>query len=172
MISTRTSLLRRLQAQTLPNATPPIGKILMTVTFEPLMSEQMKKKSVKKLVWPWQFYTLHEQKFSNLRPLLSITFPQGFRISKILDIRLWEVGTKKTAKGYIKSEQTHRQTETQADRHTHTHIWTNRPIKSIDPEGQWFEKVNFPGQSDEASECRVCYKRGLPCLVNNWKSYL
>ena len=36
-----TSLLRRLQAQTLPNANPPIGKInpfsKMTVTFEPLI---------------------------------------------------------------------------------------------------------------------------------------
>ena len=29
-----------------------------------------------------RFYTLYEQKCSNLRPLLSITFPQGFRISK------------------------------------------------------------------------------------------
>ena len=29
-----------------------------------------------------RFYTLYEQKFSNLRRLLSITFPQGFRISK------------------------------------------------------------------------------------------
>ena len=37
----KTSLLRRLQAQTLPDATPPIGKIhpfsKMAVTFEPLM---------------------------------------------------------------------------------------------------------------------------------------
>ena len=35
------SLLRRLQAQTLPNATPPIGKIYpftkMALTFEPVM---------------------------------------------------------------------------------------------------------------------------------------
>ena len=29
-----------------------------------------------------QFYTLYEQKFSNLRTFLSITFPQGFRKSK------------------------------------------------------------------------------------------
>ena len=40
-IEEETSLLRRLQAQTLPDATPPIGKIYpfskMTVTFEPLM---------------------------------------------------------------------------------------------------------------------------------------
>ena len=38
---TKTSLLSRLQAQTLPDATPPIGKIhpfsKMDVTFEPLM---------------------------------------------------------------------------------------------------------------------------------------
>ena len=37
----KTSLLRRLQAQTLPDATPPIGKIhtfsKMAVTFEPMM---------------------------------------------------------------------------------------------------------------------------------------
>ena len=37
----KTSLLRRLQAQTLPNATTPIGKIFlftkMDVTFEPVM---------------------------------------------------------------------------------------------------------------------------------------
>ena len=36
----KTSLLRRLQAQTLPDATPPLGKILLftkiTVTFEPM----------------------------------------------------------------------------------------------------------------------------------------
>ena len=29
-----------------------------------------------------QFYTIYEQKFSNLRPPLYITFPQGFRQSK------------------------------------------------------------------------------------------
>ena len=40
LIITKTSLLRRLQAQTLPNETPPIGKIhpysKITVTFEPI----------------------------------------------------------------------------------------------------------------------------------------
>ena len=29
-----------------------------------------------------QFYTIYKQKFSNLRPLLSITFPQEFQKSK------------------------------------------------------------------------------------------
>ena len=41
-----TSLLRRLRARTLPNATPPIGKIYsiikMVVTFEPLILEGLK----------------------------------------------------------------------------------------------------------------------------------
>ena len=44
-------------------------------------SEQIKK-ICKKLFSPRQFYTLYEQKFSNLRPLLSLTFPQGFRKSR------------------------------------------------------------------------------------------
>ena len=44
-------------------------------------SEQMKK-ICKKKISPRRFYTLSEQKFSNLRPLLSITFPQGFWKSK------------------------------------------------------------------------------------------
>ena len=39
-----------------------------------------KAKLAQKLTFfAWRFYTLYEQKFSNLRPLLSITFPQGFR---------------------------------------------------------------------------------------------
>ena len=42
-----TSLLRRLQAQTLPDATPPMGKShpfsKMTVTFEPLMGSLERK---------------------------------------------------------------------------------------------------------------------------------
>ena len=40
-------------------------------------SEQMKKFS-DFFFLPLQFYTFYEQKFSNLRPLLSIIFPQGF----------------------------------------------------------------------------------------------
>ena len=40
------------------------------------------KKSVKKkLFLPRRFYTIFEQKCSTWRPLLSITFPQGFQIS-------------------------------------------------------------------------------------------
>ena len=40
------------------------------------------KKKIRNFFLLWQFYTLYEQKFSNLRPLFSITFPQGFRIFK------------------------------------------------------------------------------------------
>ena len=36
----------------------------------------------KTLIFAWQFYTLYDQKFSNPRPLLSITFSQGFRKAK------------------------------------------------------------------------------------------
>ena len=35
-----------------------------------------------KLFFARQLYTLYEQKYSNLRPLLSISFPQGFRFKK------------------------------------------------------------------------------------------
>ena len=55
-------------------------------------------------------------KFSNLRPLLFATFPQGFQVSKIFGYPTLGSGDKKLFKQYLKSEQTHRQT----DRHTHT----------------------------------------------------
>ena len=45
-----------------------------------------------------QFYTLFEQKFSNLRPLLSITFPQGFQKSKKFGHWTLGSGGKKTVK--------------------------------------------------------------------------
>ena len=49
-----------------------------------------------------QFYTLYEQKFSNLRPLLSITFPKDFEYLKSLDIGLWKVGAKRPLNGVKK----------------------------------------------------------------------
>ena len=36
----------------------------------------------KTFFFAWRFYTLYEQKLSKLKPLCSITFPQGFRKSK------------------------------------------------------------------------------------------
>ena len=66
-----------------------------------------------------QFYFLYKLKFSNVRPLLSITFPQGFQISKNFGYPTSGSGGKKTFKWYLKSEQTDRQ----------TNIWTNRLIE-------------------------------------------
>ena len=60
-------------------------------------SEQ-KKTIHKKKILPQRFYTLYEQKFSNLRPLLFVTFPQGFRKSN--KFVYWTSGSsdKKTVK--------------------------------------------------------------------------
>ena len=54
-------------------------------------------------------------------------------------------GSKKTFKWYLKSEQTHRHTDAQTDRHTH--IWTNRLIERIGPEGRCFENKLDPNKS-------------------------
>ena len=71
-----------------------------------------------------------------MRPVLSITFPQGFQISKNIGHPTLGSGGKKTVKRYLKSEQT----DSQTDRHTNTHIWTFRLIESISLEGRCFEK--------------------------------
>ena len=57
-----------------------------------------KKKSITKKICPRDFTPLYELKFSNLRPLLSITFPQGFRISKKFGHWTLENGGKMTFK--------------------------------------------------------------------------
>ena len=62
------------------------------------------------MFWSWQFYTIYEKKFSNLRPLLSITFPQGFRISKKFGHWTLGSGGKKTVKRSEKVKRTHKQT--------------------------------------------------------------
>ena len=53
------------------------------------------KNNRKKLFLLRRFHTCYEQKVSNLRPLCSMTFPQGFKNRKSLDIRIWEVGAKR-----------------------------------------------------------------------------
>ena len=60
-------------------------------------SKQMKKNWRDKKL-PRRFYTLYEQKFSNLWTLPLITFPQGFRISKKFGHWTSESGGKKTFK--------------------------------------------------------------------------
>ena len=84
----------------------------------------------------WRFQTSSKQKCSNLKPLLSIIFPQGFRISKNVGHLTLGSGGKKTFKRYLKSEQTDRHTDRHTDRRT------NRLIESIGPEGQCFEKLD------------------------------
>ena len=70
-----------------------------------------------------------------MRPLLYITFPQGFRISKNIGHPTSGSGGKNTVKRYLKSEQTNRHTNRQ------THRQTFRLIESIGPEGRCFEKT-------------------------------
>ena len=67
---------------------------------------KLRKKSVKK-VFQRQFYTLYEQKLTNLRPLLLLLFPQGFHKYKKKFGR-WALGSedKKTVK---RSEKHHYQ---------------------------------------------------------------
>ena len=56
---------------------------------------------------------------SNIRPLLSITFPKDSESLKILDIRLREVGAKRLLNGTSKvNRQTHRRTDRQTHRRT------------------------------------------------------
>ena len=71
---------------------------------------------------------------SNLRPLLSIIFLQGFLISKNIGHPTSGSGGKKTFKQYLKGEHTDGQTDRWTRRRTF------RLIESIGPEGQCFEK--------------------------------
>ena len=72
-----------------------------------------------------------------MKLLISITFPQGFRISKIFGHPASGMGGKKKLKRYLKSEHTDKHEHTQTDKH----IWTNRLIESIGPEDQCFENL-------------------------------
>ena len=54
----------------------------------------MKKKIRKNLVSPQRFYTLYEQKFSNLTHFFQLFFPKDSKNLKSLDIGLREVGEK------------------------------------------------------------------------------
>ena len=89
-----------------------------------------KAKSAKKnCFFARRFSTTSKQKCSNVRPLLSITFPQGFRIFKNIGHPISGSGGKKTVKRYLKSEQTHKQMDRRTNRRTF------RLIESIGPEG-------------------------------------
>ena len=60
--------------------------------------DQGKISKKKKLFFARRFETTSKQKCSNVRPLLSITYPLDSESLNILDIRLWEVGAKRRLK--------------------------------------------------------------------------
>ena len=113
-----------------PEVSNPSGSVVSTMFC--------KAKSAKNnFFFARRFQTTSKQKCSNVRPLLSITFPQEFRISKNIGHPTLGSGGKKTVKRYLKSEHT--------DRHTdkHTHGRTFRLIESIGPEGRCFENLKL-----------------------------
>ena len=65
----------------------------------------------KKLFFALRFQTTSKQKCSNVRPLLSITFPQGFRISKNIGHPTLGGGGKKTVKKEQKPKKTKKSEE-------------------------------------------------------------
>ena len=68
-----------------------------TDTKKILLVRKNSPKQIKKK-FAWRFYTLYEQKFSNVRPLFSFTFHKGFRKYKIFAHWTLGSGGKKTFK--------------------------------------------------------------------------
>ena len=66
-----------------------------------------------------------------MRPLLSITFPQGFRISKNIGHPTSGRGGKKTVKRYLKSEQTDKQTDRRTDKSSYRKHQPKGPMLTI-----------------------------------------
>ena len=93
-----------------------------------------------------RFETTSKQKCSNLRPLLWITFPQGFRIFKNFGHQISGSGGKKTFQRYLKSEQTNRQPD------RHTDIWTYRKLWKVTPEYKLVTKTYIPFNLCENSD--------------------
>ena len=85
-----------------------------------LLVWQNLQKKLKKIVR--RFYTLYEQTFYNVRPLLSITFPQWFRISKKFGHWTLGSGSKKTIKRSEKVWRTNTKTNTQTHKRTYGHF--------------------------------------------------
>ena len=63
------------------------------------MKKKRKEEFVKNFFATQRFYTLYERKFSNVRQLISNTFPKDSKNQKSLDIGLWEVVVKKPFNG-------------------------------------------------------------------------
>ena len=71
-----------------PEVSNPSGSVVSTIFCKA-------KSAKKKQFFARRFYTTSKQKCSNVRPSLSITFPQGFRISKNIGHPTWGSGGKK-----------------------------------------------------------------------------
>ena len=93
-----------------PEVSNPSGSVVFTMFCKA-------KSATKKTFFARRFLTIFKQKWSNLIPLLSITFPQGSRISKNIGHPSLGSGGKKTFKRYLKSEHTHGRTVRQTDVH-------------------------------------------------------
>ena len=80
-----------------PEVSSPSGSVVSS------MFCKAKSATTKKLFFARRFQTTFKQKCSHLRPLLSITFPQEFRISQNIGHPSSVSGGKKTFKRYFKS---------------------------------------------------------------------
>ena len=111
------------------------------------------KKICKNLFWLRQFYTLYQQKISNLRPHLSITFPQRLQIFK--KFGHWTLGSGGNKLNWVRKcdEQTNRQTTEQ------TNIPIFQLIESFGPEGPWFEEKE---KKEEKKPWSPCERPSLP----------
>ena len=111
----------------------PLNRVRNTNTKTILLSKA--KFPQKQTIFARRFLTLYTWKLSHLSPFLSITFPQGFRISLHFGHVTSGRGGKKTFKRYPKSEQTHKQTHRHTDKSTYR---KHRPRY-----GRCFEKKVF-----------------------------
>ena len=114
---------------------PTLGKGGKKTLKRYLKSEENEEKI---LFFARRFQTIFKQKCSYLRPLLSITFLQGFRISKNIGHPTSGSGGKKNVKRYLKSEHTDRQTDRRTDKRRF------RLIESIGLEGRCLENKTVP----------------------------
>ena len=97
--------------------------------------KKVREKNLKKIAQ--RFLTIFKQKCSNMRQLLYITFPQGFRISKSIGHPTLGSGGKKNHRprgpmiGKFHGKGTNRHTNRQT--HKHTDSVTTRPTRPRGP---------------------------------------
>ena len=107
-----------------PEVSNPLGSVVSTLFCR-------QKQYTKKTFFVVAILDQFQKKCSNLKPLLCITFPQGFQISKNIGHPTLESGGKKTYKRYLKSEQTDGQTDRQRRCFENPYISTQITVMSI-----------------------------------------